>query len=168
MLASIHALAPGSALPPVALAGGTTPCICLGETIAVSLDPSFLPYYLLRTSLRMLAALVCSLLFSFVFAAVAARYRTAEKILMMEADRRFEELADQMRSAGNTEVQEFFQRMAEFSRRHLSEAKARSGSSGKPAIALFPGFAMYAFVTPTSLACISRRCRDSCHPFASP
>ena len=47
--------------------------------------------------------------------------------LEAEAARRFEELAEQMRSAGNTEVQEFFQRMAEFSRRHLSEAKARSG-----------------------------------------
>ena len=47
--------------------------------------------------------------------------------LEVEAARRFEELAEQMRSAGNSEVQEFFQRMAEFSRRHLSEAKARSG-----------------------------------------
>lgn len=52
----------------------------LGETLAISLDPSYLPYYLLRTSLRMLAALCCSLLFSFAFAAIAARYRTAEKI----------------------------------------------------------------------------------------
>jgi len=58
----------------------------LGETIAISLDPSFLPYYLLRTSLRMLAALFCSLLFSFVFAAIAARYRTAEKILIPALD----------------------------------------------------------------------------------
>lgn len=47
--------------------------------------------------------------------------------LEAEAARRFEELAEQMRSAGNTEVQEFFEQMAEFSRRHLAEAKARSG-----------------------------------------
>ena len=58
----------------------------LGETLSISLDPSFLPYYLLRTSLRMLAALCCSLLFSFAFAAIAARYRTAEKIMIPALD----------------------------------------------------------------------------------
>src|SRR6202162_4270573 len=41
-----------------------------------------LPYYLLRTILRMFAALACSLIFSFVFAAVAAKYRAAEKVMI--------------------------------------------------------------------------------------
>ncbi|MFT3848131.1 MAG: ferritin family protein [Propionivibrio sp.] len=36
--------------------------------------------------------------------------------LETDAARRFEELAEQMRTAGNSEVQEFFQQMAEFSR----------------------------------------------------
>jgi rubrerythrin len=47
--------------------------------------------------------------------------------LEAEAARRFEELAEQMHSAGNAEVQQFFQLMAEYSRRHLAQAKARSG-----------------------------------------
>jgi NitT/TauT family transport system permease protein len=54
----------------------------LGQPTPISLDVTGLPYYLLRTILRMFAALGCSLLFSFVFAAVAAKYRTAEKILI--------------------------------------------------------------------------------------
>ena len=58
----------------------------VGEAITISLDPRHLPYYLLRTTLRMLAALVCSLLFSFAFAAVAARYRTAEKVMIPALD----------------------------------------------------------------------------------
>src|SRR5471032_3130216 len=58
----------------------------LGEQLPISLDPINLPYYLLRTTLRMLAALACSLLFSFAFAAIAARYRTAEKIMVPALD----------------------------------------------------------------------------------
>ena len=58
----------------------------VGETLPLSLDPLNLPYYLLRTTLRMLAALVCSLLFSFAFATIAARYRTAEKIMIPVLD----------------------------------------------------------------------------------
>ncbi|QJE00947.1 ABC transporter permease subunit [Massilia forsythiae] len=54
----------------------------LGQATTVSLDIAGLPYYLLRTILRMFAALGCSLLFSFVFAFVAAKYRAAEKILI--------------------------------------------------------------------------------------
>ncbi|SFG64453.1 NitT/TauT family transport system permease protein [Duganella sp. CF458] len=54
----------------------------LGQPMAVSLDPAALPYYLLRTILRMFAALGVSLLFAFVFAAVAAKYRLAEKVLV--------------------------------------------------------------------------------------
>ncbi len=54
----------------------------LGQPMPVSLDAAALPYYLLRTILRMFAALGVSLVFAFVFAAVAAKYRLAEKVLV--------------------------------------------------------------------------------------
>jgi NitT/TauT family transport system permease protein len=54
----------------------------VGHASAISLDPSYLPYYLLRTMLRMFTALGFSLLFSFAFAALAARYRAAEKVMI--------------------------------------------------------------------------------------
>src|SRR3954464_6289170 len=54
----------------------------LGDTIPLTLDPWQLPYYLLRTTLRMLIALAFSLLFSFAFATAAARWRAAEKVLV--------------------------------------------------------------------------------------
>ena len=54
----------------------------VGQPTAISLDPIYLPYYLLRTMLRMFTALSFALLFSFVFAAVAAKYRAAEKVLI--------------------------------------------------------------------------------------
>jgi NitT/TauT family transport system permease protein len=54
----------------------------LGETLPLSLDPANLPYYLLRTTLRMFIALGASVLFSCVFAALTAKYRAAEKVLV--------------------------------------------------------------------------------------
>jgi NitT/TauT family transport system permease protein len=54
----------------------------VGQATPISLDPSYLPYYLLRTMLRMFTALACSLLFSFAFAAIAAKYRAAEKVMI--------------------------------------------------------------------------------------
>jgi NitT/TauT family transport system permease protein len=54
----------------------------VGDPIALSLDPWMLPYYLLRTTLRMFLALGASLVFSCIFAAVAAKYRTAERIMV--------------------------------------------------------------------------------------
>ena len=54
----------------------------VGQPTPISLDPSYLPYYLLRTILRMFTALACALVFSFVFAAVAAKYKPAEKIMV--------------------------------------------------------------------------------------
>jgi NitT/TauT family transport system permease protein len=54
----------------------------VGQPTPISLDPINLPYYLLRTVLRMFTALFFALLFSFVFAAVAAKYRAAEKIMI--------------------------------------------------------------------------------------
>lgn len=54
----------------------------VGQPTDIALDPIYLPYYLLRTILRMFTAMGFSLLFSFAFAAVAARYRAAEKVMI--------------------------------------------------------------------------------------
>ncbi len=58
----------------------------VGEQLPLSLDPGWLPYYLLRTTLRMFLALAASLVFSCLFAAIAARYRSAEKIMVPMLD----------------------------------------------------------------------------------
>ncbi|MGH6776424.1 MAG: sulfonate ABC transporter permease, partial [Bradyrhizobium sp.] len=42
------------------------------QSAPVSLDPLNLPLYALRTTMRMLLAIVCSLVFTFVYAAIAA------------------------------------------------------------------------------------------------
>ncbi|WP_315786662.1 MULTISPECIES: ABC transporter permease subunit [unclassified Bradyrhizobium] len=52
------------------------------DSPAVSLDPANLPLYALRTTLRMLLAIVCSLVFTFVYAALAAKSRRAEIVLI--------------------------------------------------------------------------------------
>jgi NitT/TauT family transport system permease protein len=54
----------------------------LGESLPMSLGPENLPYYLLRTTLRMFIALGASVIFSCVFAALTTKYRTAEKVLV--------------------------------------------------------------------------------------
>ena len=54
----------------------------VGQPTEISLAPIYLPYYLLRTILRMFSAMAFSLLFSFAFAAIAAKYRSAEKIMI--------------------------------------------------------------------------------------
>jgi len=58
----------------------------IGDALPISLDPWRLPEYALRTVLRMAAALVASLLFSLAYAALAAKNRTAEKILIPVLD----------------------------------------------------------------------------------
>lgn len=58
----------------------------VGQVTPISLNPSYLPYYLLRTMLRMFTALACSLMFSFVFAAIASKYRAAEKVMIPMLD----------------------------------------------------------------------------------
>ncbi|MDN8617656.1 ABC transporter permease [Variovorax ginsengisoli] len=58
----------------------------LGQPLPISLDPWQLPYYLLRTTLRMFLALGASLLFSCAFAVLATRYRAAEKVLVPMLD----------------------------------------------------------------------------------
>jgi len=48
----------------------------------VSLDYAALPYYALRTAMRMFAALACSFLFTFTYATLAAKSRRAEMVLI--------------------------------------------------------------------------------------
>ena len=58
----------------------------IGDALPISLDPWRLPEYALRTVLRMAAALIVSLLFTFPYAALAAKSRQAEKILIPALD----------------------------------------------------------------------------------
>jgi NitT/TauT family transport system permease protein len=58
----------------------------LGQPLPISLDPWMLPYYLLRTTLRMFLALGASLVFACVFAVLATRYRVAERVLVPVLD----------------------------------------------------------------------------------
>lgn len=51
----------------------------LGQPLTIHLDVMYLPYYLLRTIMRMFLALAVSLLFSFIFAALTTRFKTAER-----------------------------------------------------------------------------------------
>jgi len=48
----------------------------------VSLDPANLPVYALRTTMRMLLAIVCSIVFTFIYSALAAKSRRAEIVLI--------------------------------------------------------------------------------------
>jgi NitT/TauT family transport system permease protein len=61
--------------------GITTPLAAV-PAADLSLDYSYLPYYALRTSLRMFAAIGASLLFTFTYATLAAKSRHAELVLI--------------------------------------------------------------------------------------
>src|SRR5437879_1734073 len=52
------------------------------DVAPVTLDPANLPLYALRTTLRMLLAIVCSIVFTFLYAALAAKSRRAEMVLI--------------------------------------------------------------------------------------
>ncbi|MFD1560680.1 ABC transporter permease [Paraburkholderia silviterrae] len=52
------------------------------KTQTISLDPSMLPEYALRTTLRMLAAMVASLVFTLVYGTLAAKSRRAGQVLV--------------------------------------------------------------------------------------
>lgn len=54
----------------------------VGDPIALSLSPWDLPYYFLRTTLRMAVAMAASLLFAGIFAVLAAKNATAERVLV--------------------------------------------------------------------------------------
>jgi NitT/TauT family transport system permease protein len=54
----------------------------LGDPLPMSLVPTELPYYLLRSFLRMAVGLLASLIFTLIYATLAAKSRYAEKILI--------------------------------------------------------------------------------------
>jgi NitT/TauT family transport system permease protein len=56
------------------------------DVLPLSLDPKNLPYYALRTVLRMLFALILALMFSFVYAGIAAKSKKAEIFLIPMLD----------------------------------------------------------------------------------
>ena len=58
----------------------------LGDPIPISLDPSNLPFYALRTVLRLFIALIFSLIFPFAVGALAAKNRQAERIIIPAID----------------------------------------------------------------------------------
>ncbi|MGC2344196.1 MAG: ABC transporter permease subunit [Mycobacterium sp.] len=62
--------------------GMDVPWAVAGAPSAVSTDPVQLPYYAVRSLLRMFAALGLSLVFTFFYATAAARSRRAEKVLI--------------------------------------------------------------------------------------
>jgi NitT/TauT family transport system permease protein len=58
----------------------------LGQSLPISLDPIHLPFYALRTVLRMFIALFLSIVFTFVVGALAAKHRRAEQIIIPAID----------------------------------------------------------------------------------
>ncbi len=64
------------------IASGTLVRIDSPNAMPISLDPSYLPAYAVRTTLRMFAALLASLLFTFTYATAAAKSRRASLILI--------------------------------------------------------------------------------------
>ena len=60
--------------------------LAIATASPISLDPGVLPEYALRTTLRMLAALLVSLLFTFTYATLAAKVRRAEVLLVPMLD----------------------------------------------------------------------------------
>ncbi len=68
------------------VARGTFAPLSAPEAVTVHLDPAYLPGYAVRTTLRMFAALVCSLLFTFTYATWAAKSRRAGLILIPVLD----------------------------------------------------------------------------------
>jgi NitT/TauT family transport system permease protein len=60
----------------------TTAPLSALDVAPVTLDPANLPVYALRTTMRMLLAIVCSIIFTFIYAALAAKSRRAEMVLI--------------------------------------------------------------------------------------
>jgi NitT/TauT family transport system permease protein len=58
----------------------------LGEPLSISLSPANLPFYALRTVLRLFVALICSILVTFAIGALAAKNRRAEQIIIPTID----------------------------------------------------------------------------------
>ncbi|HEY2620851.1 MAG TPA: ABC transporter permease subunit [Acetobacteraceae bacterium] len=68
------------------VARGTFAPITAPGAVEVSLDPANLPNYAMRTTLRMFAALVASLLFTFTYGTAAAKSRRASLVLVPVLD----------------------------------------------------------------------------------
>ena len=66
--------------------GARQTVIPLDQVSDISLDPAYLPGYALRTTMRMAAALVCSLIFTFTYAVWAAKSRRAGLVLVPMLD----------------------------------------------------------------------------------
>ncbi len=64
------------------VASGTFARLSAPEALTVSLDPADLPNYAVRTTLRMFAALVCSLVFTLTYGTAAAKSRRAGVVLV--------------------------------------------------------------------------------------
>ena len=62
--------------------GGRETLQPLAHSPRISLDPRVLPDYALRSTLRMMAAMACSVLFTFVYGALAVKSRRAEVVLV--------------------------------------------------------------------------------------
>ncbi len=58
----------------------------LGDPLPISLDVEKLPFYALRTVMRMFIALVLSILFTFIVGALAAKNRRAEQVIIPAID----------------------------------------------------------------------------------
>jgi NitT/TauT family transport system permease protein len=61
---------------------GTLAPLSAPGAVTVHLDPAFLPYYAVRTTLRMFAALIASIVFTFTYGTLAAKSRRAEMVLV--------------------------------------------------------------------------------------
>lgn len=58
----------------------------IGDTIAISLSPEYLPSYALRTTLRILIAMIISLIFTLTVGTLAAKQPAAERLLIPMID----------------------------------------------------------------------------------
>ena len=58
----------------------------LGQVIPITLNPAALPFYAARTVVRMIIALIVSLLFTFIFGTWAAKSRRAERMIIPVVD----------------------------------------------------------------------------------
>ena len=76
----------GALVGVASVARGTLAPLDAPDAVAISLDPANLPEYAVRTTLRMFAALACSLLFTLTYATWAAKSRRAGLVLVPVLD----------------------------------------------------------------------------------
>lgn len=72
----------GLYLPTIAFQGASIAFGAESPDLTVDLDPANLPYCGLRTIVRMLLAVLLSLLFTLAYGAMAAKIRRAERVLI--------------------------------------------------------------------------------------